>query len=148
LFRKAPQSPSNELVIPCADGKSLRYEGDSTFVIRTQTGYKRKNYFVRITFMSMRYLIRRPKPEDLTEVKQRVKDLDTQLGKPGADFKRIISVSFSPLRSAHYQFSTRKVGADWIWVSPCIELDGEDEKGLFALTDLYHVPRPAHLTNL
>lgn len=95
--------------------------------------------------MSLRYIARRAQPEDLSEIKTRVNGLEQQLGPADEDFKRTISVRFSPLRHAHYVFSTRKVGETWEWVCPCIEFDVEDEEGLLALTEVYKVPWPSHL---
>jgi len=95
--------------------------------------------------MAMRYLIRRPKPDDLSEIRKRVSDLDTQLGPAADGFRRTITVSFSPMRSANYSLTTRKVGENWTWICAGIELSADDEVGLFALTDTYQVPRPTHL---
>ncbi len=93
----------------------------------------------------MRYLIRRPDPTDLSEIKKRVSTLDSELGAPAENYRRTVSVEFSPLRSAHYHLTTRKVGESWVWVCPGIELDAENEEGLFELTDQFGVPRPSHL---
>ena len=78
--------------------------------------------------MSMRYLIRRSKPEDFADVKVKVPDLDKQLGPAGEGYKRIVSLSFSPVRHAHYHFFARKNGEAWKWVSTGIEFDVEDEQ--------------------
>ncbi len=95
--------------------------------------------------MSMRYLVRRPRPEDYSDLKKRVTNLDEQLGAPAEHLRRTISLSFSALRSAHYSFMTRKTGDSWIWICTGIEFDAENEEGLFALSDAYQIPRPAHL---
>ena len=95
--------------------------------------------------MAMRYIIRRPKPEDLTGIRLEVPKLDAQLEKPGENFRRVVEVRKSAVRSVCYQFITRKVGADWVWICPSVEFVAENERGLLELTDKHPVPRPAHL---
>lgn len=97
--------------------------------------------------MAMRYIFRRPQPENFADLRKEVKDLDQQLGTPGEKFRRFVRVSFSPSRYAQYTFLTRKVGADWQWIATSVELVAENEQGLFALTDKYQVPRPEHLAS-
>src|SRR5277367_957916 len=98
--------------------------------------------------MSMRYIIRRPHAEDLKEVESHIRDLPEKLGKPDANLRRFLKIDFSPLRYAQYQFFTRKEGAAYQWVCPSIELVAEDESGLFALTEMFHIPKPDHLKHL
>lgn len=96
--------------------------------------------------MSMRYIIRRSKPDDLTEIKREVPDLEKQLEKPLENYRRPVEVTYSNLRSAVFQFMTRKVGNDWVWVCPSVELVAENEEGLCALTDKFKASRPNHLS--
>lgn len=98
--------------------------------------------------MSMRYIIRRNKPEDLTDIKPLIPDVEKQLGAAGENLRRFLRVSMTPLRYAQYTFVTRKTGTGWIWLGTSIELVAEDEKGLFAMTDKFNVPRPEHLKHL
>ena len=95
--------------------------------------------------MSMRYIIRRTKPDDLTDIRRDISNLDTQLNRPGENYRRFIEVNFTPMRSAVYQFSTRKVNNAWSWVCPCIELVAENEEGMFSLTEKFKVAKPSHL---
>jgi hypothetical protein len=113
----------------------------AAFVICGKNRYKLK----KGDFMSMRYIIRRSKPEDLTEIKREVSDLDKQLDKPLENYRRAVEVTYSNLRSAVYQFMTLKNGNEWVWVCPSVELVAESEEGLFALTDKFKADRPAHL---
>lgn len=95
--------------------------------------------------MAMRYIIRRKNSEDLSDIRRDVSNLDSQLDKPGDGLKRAVEVTFSPMRSAVYQFSAKKSGANWVWVCPCIELVAENEEGLFKLLEKYNVEKPSHL---
>jgi hypothetical protein len=102
--------------------------------------------------MAMRYLVRRTKVDDLTDIKRDVPDLDEKLGKIGADigtagahYFREIEVRITPLRHITYQFQPKKNGTTWTWICPSIELVAEHEEGLFALTDRVKAPRPSHL---
>lgn len=102
--------------------------------------------------MAMRYIVRRAKAEDLTEIKRDIPDLDAKLGQVGSDigtaganYRREIEVILTPHRHLTYQFLPRKVGTGWTWVCPSIELVAESEEGLFALTDRVKAPRPSHL---
>ena len=95
--------------------------------------------------MAMRYIIRRKNSEDFSEIRRDVSNLDSKLDKPGDGFKRSIEVSFSPVRYAVYQFSTKKTGATWTWVCPCVELVAENEEGLFKLLEKFNVEKPSHL---
>jgi hypothetical protein len=95
--------------------------------------------------MSMRYLIRRPKPEDLTDIKREIANLEAKLDKPLENYRRSVEVNYSPLRSALYQFQTRKSGTGWTWICPSIEIVAENEEGLAAMTEKFKVPRPSHL---
>jgi len=96
----------------------------------------------------MRYIFRRPAPSDLNDLKSQINNLDTQLGRPGENFRREIRVPFTPMRYAQFMFFTKKVGTDWVWVAPSVELVAEDEAGLFALTEKFHIPKPSHLAHL
>ena len=96
----------------------------------------------------MRYMVRRPKPEDLSDIKPLIPDVEKQLGAPAENFRRFLRVPFSPQRYAQYTFVTRKVGAGWVWLGTSIEFVAESEKGLFALTDHFKVERPDHLKHL
>lgn len=96
----------------------------------------------------MRYIIRRDKPEDLSDIKPLIPDVEKQLGAPAENYRRSIRVPFSTQRYAQYTFVTRKTGASWVWLGTSIELVAEDERGLFALTNRYNVPKPEHLKHL
>jgi len=98
--------------------------------------------------MAMRYIFRRPKPEDLNDLKSQIKDLDQQLGTAQDKARREIRVKYSHMRYAQFTFFTRKVGTGFVWVAPSVELVAEDEKGLFALTEQFNVPKPSHLAHL
>jgi len=95
----------------------------------------------------MRYIVRRPKPEELSDIKAQIPDLEKQLGKADANLKRFVPYHFTELRSAHYMLLTRKTDTGWIWVCPTIEFNAENEEGLCALSDHFKVPRPGHLTS-
>ena len=98
--------------------------------------------------MAMRYIIRRTKPEDLSDIKTQVSNLDSVLEKATDGARKTVPVTFNNLDYLTYQFQTRKVGTDFIWVCPTIELVAGDEKALFALTDKFKLPIPAHLAHL
>ena len=99
--------------------------------------------------MSMRYIIRRQKPEDLKELQSVIPDLTSKLGKPDANLRRGIKVESGSMHQyVQYQFQTRKEGTAYVWICPSIELVAEDEKSLFALTDKFNVPKPSHLQHL
>ena len=98
--------------------------------------------------MAMRYIVRRPQAGELDEIRTFVQDFESKLGPAGDKLRREIKVEFSPLRAIQFHFQTRKSEAGWIWVCPTIEMEAEDESGLFALTSLLNVPRPAHLAHL
>jgi hypothetical protein len=95
--------------------------------------------------MAMRYIIRRQNTEDLADIRREVSNLDSQLEKPGESLRRAVEVAYSPVRSAVYQFSTKKVGTNWVWICPCIELVAENEEGLFNLLEKFKVEKPSHL---
>jgi len=98
--------------------------------------------------MAMRYIIRRQKPEDLSEIKRQIPNLDQKLGKADKEMRRFIQQPISSSRYLSYQFFTRTAGNASTWVCPSVELVAEDEKGLFALTDMLQVPTPEHLKHL
>lgn len=95
--------------------------------------------------MAMRYIIRRKNSEDLSDIRRDVSNLDSQLDKPGENLRRTVEVTFSPMRSAVYQFNTKKTGTSWVWVCPCVELVAENEEGLFKLLERFNVEKPSHL---
>ncbi len=96
----------------------------------------------------MRYIIRRQKAEDLSEIKPQVPDLENKLGTPAEGLRNAILVPISPVRTAQFIFQTRKTDKGFVWICPTIELSAENEKGLFALTKQFNVPKPAHLAHL
>ncbi len=98
--------------------------------------------------MSMRYIIRRPKAEDFSEIKTKVPDLDAQLGTAAADLRREVLITHSAHRTSQYFFQTKKVGAAWVWTCPTLEVVAENEKGIFQMTKMYNVPKPSHLAHL
>ena len=95
----------------------------------------------------MRYIIRRPKSDDFSDVSAKFPDLAEKLGTAGENFKRTIGEIQSPMRSINYKFVTRKVGTAWQWVCPSIELVGETETDLLALTESFGLEK-AQLTHL
>ncbi len=96
----------------------------------------------------MRYLVRRQKAEDFSDIKTQVPDLESKLGTPAADLRNAILVPITAVRTAQYSFMTRKTETGWMWVCPSLELTAENEKGLFALTRMFNVPKPSHLAHL
>ena len=96
----------------------------------------------------MRYLVRREKAENLTELESEVSGLTEKLGTAAADLRCDIPVILTEKRSFRYQFMTRKVGAGWIWICPSIEIVAENESGLFELLKKFNLPKPAHLAHL
>ncbi len=98
--------------------------------------------------MAMRYIVRRQRPEDLSEIKSQIPDLDQKLGKADKEMRRFIQFPISSSRYLSYQFFARTAGAVSTWVCPSVELVAEDEKGLFALTDMLQIPAPDHLKHL
>lgn len=98
--------------------------------------------------MAMRYILRRQRAEDLSEIKSQIPDLEQKLGKADKEMRRFIQFPISATRYLTYQFFTRTAGAASSWVCPSVELVAEDEAGLFALTDMLQVPTPEHLKHL
>ena len=98
--------------------------------------------------MAMRYIIRRVKAEDLAEIKKDIPDLDKRLDKAQEHYKRSIEVGVDNLNHITYQFLTRKVGNDWVWICPSVELVAGSEAELFRLTDRFSLPAPSHLAHL
>ncbi len=96
----------------------------------------------------MRYLVRREKAENLSELESEISGLTQKLGTAAADLRCDIPVILSEKRSFHFQFMTRKVGTGWIWICPSIELVAENESGLFELIKKFNLPKPAHLAHL
>jgi hypothetical protein len=98
--------------------------------------------------MAMRYIVRRKQPENLSEIKSQIPDLDQKLGKADKEMRRNIQHTLSASRYVTYQFFSRTAGNVSTWVCPSVELVAEDETGLFALTDMLQVPPPEHLKHL
>ena len=98
--------------------------------------------------MAMRYLIRREKAEDFSDIKSQISDLEQKLGTADEGLRRDLKVRFDDHSTAMYQFLPRKTGGGWQWVCPTIELLAKDEPGLFALTSKFGVPIPQHLAHL
>lgn len=98
--------------------------------------------------MSMRYIARRAKPEDLSEIKAKLKDLDAKLPTPAENLRYFLDYPISEKRYLQYAFLTRKEGTNWVWVCPSIEFVAEDEKAMLELTQAYGLPGPAHLKHL
>src|SRR5688572_30826356 len=98
--------------------------------------------------MAMRYIIRRKKAEDLSDIRPQVPDLDNKLGAAAESLRNAIIVPLTAVRSAQFIFQTRKTDKGWVWICPTIELSAENEKGLFALTKHFNAPKPAHLAHL
>jgi len=98
--------------------------------------------------MAMRYIFRRSTPENYADLRQQIPGLDAQLNTPAENLRRLIRVPFNTMRYAQYTFLTKKKENSWVWICTSIELVAEDEKGLFALTDHFKIPRPSHLSHI
>ncbi|NBV50137.1 hypothetical protein EBR78_02820 [bacterium] len=98
--------------------------------------------------MAMRYILRRTQPEDLAIIRKDVGQLDEQLGKPADGLKRTVGLSISNLEKVNYLLVTKKIGSEWIWICPSVELVAENEPGLFKLMQRFSLPAPAHLAHL
>lgn len=98
--------------------------------------------------MAMRYIFRRPKSNELSEIYRQIPDLDKKLGSAVENAQRSVRFDLSPQRSAQYMFLAHKTEKGWVWVCPSVELVAENEKDLLDLTDQFKVHRPAHLTHL
>lgn len=98
--------------------------------------------------MPMRYIIRRVNADDLADIKKDVPDLEKRLEKAQEHYRKAIEVVVNHENHITYQFQTRKVGADWTWVCPSVELVAGSEAELFQLTDRFKLPPPSHLAHL
>ncbi len=96
--------------------------------------------------MSMRYIIRRPKPEDLDQVRGFVSDLDKQLGEPGADLRRELWHVISPMQRVVFDVTARKVGEKYQWVCHTVELVAETEPDFRKLSQQFQVTDLSHLS--
>jgi hypothetical protein len=101
--------------------------------------------------MSMRYLIRRANPEDLSEIRKHVPNLDEQLGDAslltGAQegLRRPIDIRFSPTRAIQYSIFSKKTGEKHVWTCPSLELVAENEPELREMAKEYGVEDLSHL---
>lgn len=95
--------------------------------------------------MAMRYIVRRKDSADFADLKKQVPTLDQVLDKPGDNSRREVTLRVGPERHFTFQFFTRKTGTTYQWVCPSVEIVAENETGLFAMTDILGVGRPAHL---
>lgn len=91
--------------------------------------------------MSMRYLVRRDNFKDYSDLTRQIQGLDSQLGKPGENFKRYVEVRISTSQYVIYQFSTFKEGNDWKWACPSQELVAESEKDFYKLAEKLSIPK-------
>lgn len=98
--------------------------------------------------MSIRYLIRRPNPAELADIKAEITNLDEKLGKADANYRKTMLREFNAVRSAQYYFSTKKSESGWNWICTSVELSAESEDALLSLCDKYRAPRPTHITNV
>lgn len=89
----------------------------------------------------MRYIIRRPKAEEFSDIAEKISDLSGKLGQPAENFRRTVSNTISPMRSVTYKFVAKKVENNWQWACPSIELVGETEADLLALTEAFGVQK-------
>ncbi len=96
--------------------------------------------------MSMRYIIRRKRPEKIDDLAGLVTNLGSLLGPSGEGFERVIENRFSSNSVANYMFVTRKANNEWIWVCYNIELVAENEEELLSLMSQFGVPKPVHLS--
>ncbi|MBI4405360.1 MAG: hypothetical protein HY537_14445 [Deltaproteobacteria bacterium] len=97
--------------------------------------------------MAMRYTVRRQTPNDLTDIRQRITDLDTRLGAPQETLKpgglqKTVQMRVSPNRSADYSFATTKVGSAAQWTCHSVELVAEDERGMTELLQMLGLAHP------
>jgi len=90
--------------------------------------------------MSIRYLIRNKEPDLSSDNFRPLVKLAETLGLAGPHKRRTVSLRFSELRFAHYQFQSIKEDTDWKWKCPSIELEAEDERALIELAKHYGVP--------
>lgn len=97
--------------------------------------------------MSMRYIIRRQRPENLDEIRNYVRNLDTLLGPPGADLRREIPVGFSATQRIVFTVTTKKADKDFQWVCHSIEIVAETEPEFMALAQRLGVHNLSHLAN-
>lgn len=95
--------------------------------------------------MGMRYIIRRVKPEDLSELEPLLGNLEKRLGAAAINLRRQLKVHHTPLRTTTYSFMTRQTESGFIWVCPSLELTAESEKGLRELANKYNVRDFPHL---
>jgi len=96
--------------------------------------------------MGMRYLIRRAKADDFSDLKGILGDIEKQLGTPGKDLRRNVKIVDTPHRHTLYTFMTRKQGEGFIWVCPSVELNAEDETSLLALAKKHNINDLPHIT--
>ena len=91
--------------------------------------------------MSLRYIIRRQNPEDLSEVKKVDSQLENTLGPAGDNLRRFIQSNFNAAQYAVYHCMTVKRGESYAWICPSIELVAETQSDFMELTERFHVPR-------
>jgi len=89
----------------------------------------------------MRYLFRRPNANQFSDLKTEIPDLESKLGAPAADLRRLFEVPVSKTQSVVYQFFTTQSGKAWAWTCPSVELVAESEPEFYALTDRMKIPR-------
>lgn len=95
----------------------------------------------------MRYIIRRPRPENLDEIRNYVRNLDTALGPAAADLRREIPVAFSPTQRIVFTLTTRKGGNEFQWVCHTIEVVAETEPEFLQLAQRLGVHELSHLAH-
>jgi len=98
--------------------------------------------------MAMRYIIRRPDPENLAPLSSDLPNLPSSLENPGDGMKRVVPVKINNMERVNYLFISKKKDTQWVWTCPSIELVSENEAGLFSLMERFSIAPPAHLAHL
>lgn len=98
--------------------------------------------------MAMRYIIRRPDPENFSSLSSDLPQVEKELEKPGVGMQKTFSVKLNTLERINYLFVTKKKEAQWVWTCPSIELVADNEAGLFSLMERFSIAPPAHLAHL
>lgn len=95
----------------------------------------------KLCHMSLRYIVRRPDPQDLSEVKKVDSHLDKTLGPAAENLRRFIQATYNTSQYAVFHCMTTKVGESWTWTCPSVELVAETQSDFMELTERFHVPR-------
>lgn len=91
--------------------------------------------------MSMRYIIKRAQSGDLSDLHTKLPALVEKLGRAAENLSRTIEDVISPMRRVTFRFMAIKSDNAWQWHCSSIELVGETESDLLALTETFGVDR-------